>query len=278
MTGTGGSYSFSNRAAGTYDLAITRPSNATCDGTVSGNTNVKPATVTAGQTTTVNFACTSQPTGDFTVILTEPIPAWSHDMPGISSLECKIIRTSPAQAGATFSVTTTGPTEGGPSGVVTVQPVTGTLNANGAAELRVRINQLGTYVNNVSVTSGTVTRSANVSVTVTAAPNTCPALTGSSRRFKRDIVALLPEGDTWLGLRPVAFRYVEPYGDPTVSQIGLIAEDVVQAFPQAVALDRRGRPYAIAYDVLTGLVIAKIEERVGQAMAAGIVRLAEVAP
>ncbi|HEY7471928.1 MAG TPA: hypothetical protein VIE68_06225 [Gemmatimonadota bacterium] len=111
--------------------------------------------------------------GDFTVSL--GTPAWNHDMPGVSSLECKVISTSPAQPGATFSATATGPTEDpDPSGVVSSLPVTGTLDANGRAVLQVRINRIGTYVNTVTVTSGSRTATATLSNSVTPSPNTCP--------------------------------------------------------------------------------------------------------
>jgi hypothetical protein len=264
-TGTGGTYTFLNVATGTKTVELTPPSGATCPAPQDVN-------VPADGTATANFDCT-RPSGDFTVGLNDPPPGWLHDMPGVSSLECKVIKTTPAQAGATFSATTTGPTEGGASGVLTPQPVTGTLDANGQAELEVRINRLGTYMNVVTVTVGGVQRSATQTITVLSTPNTCPVVQ-SSIRFKRDVLTLLPDDVQPLGLRPVAFRYVEPWGDPAVPQIGLIAEEVVEVFPQAVRLDAEGRPEAIDYRVLTGAVVATVEARVASAMEAAIGRLA----
>jgi len=95
----------------------------------------------------------------------------------------------------------------------------------------------------------------------------------SSSRFKRGVVALLPDGATFLGLRPVAFRYVKPYGDPSVPQVGLIAEEVFRAYPDAVALDADGRPAGIWYGTLTGLVIGEMESRISRAVEAGIERV-----
>lgn len=212
--------------------------------------------------------------GDFTVGLNDPPPGWLHDMPGVSSLECKVIQTTPAQPGASFTATTTGPTEGGASGVLTPQPVTGTLDANGRAQLQVRINRLGTYSNVVIVTVGSVQRAATQTITVLSAPNTCPVLP-SSIRFKRDVLALLPEDVRPLGLRPVAFRYVEPWGDPAVPQIGLVAEEVAEVFPEAVLLDADGRPEAIDYRVLTGRVLEEVEARALGAVEAAIARVAD---
>jgi hypothetical protein len=211
--------------------------------------------------------------GDFTVGLNDPLPGWLHDMPGVSSLECKVIQTSPAQPGATFSATATGPTEGGPSGVLTPQPVTGTLDANGRAELQVRINRIGTYQNTVTVTVGGVTRMATQTITVLPTPNTCPLLP-SSIRFKRGVMGLLPDDVRPLGLRPVVFRYREPWGDPAEPQIGLIAEEVIEVFPEAVFLDAEGRPQAIDYGTLTGVVLEDVVERAGRAAASGVASLA----
>lgn len=262
-----GNYQFSSVAPGPRTVEIQPPSGVTCPMTQ------RSVTVTAGETVTADFVCT-RAGGDFTVNLATPPPGWNHDMPGISSLECKVIRTSPAQAGAAFSATTMGPAEGGPSGVLTPQPVTGTLNENGEAQLQVRINQVGTYVNIVTVTSGLVQRTASATVTVTSADNTCPVVE-SSLRFKRGVVALLPADVLPLGLRPVAFRYVEPWGDPEVPQIGLIAEEVAEVFTEAVLLDAEGRPEAIDYGVLTGSVIETATVRVGRAMGMAIASLGD---
>jgi hypothetical protein len=164
-----GNYQFSGASPGMRTVLIQPPTGVTC-----ANTQ-RNVTVVAGQAATVDFDCTRS-SQDFEVLLGTPPPGWTHDMPGISSLECKVIRTSPAQPGATFSATTTGPVEGGPSGVLSPQPVTGTLNANGQAALQVRIDRVGTYINVVTVTSGTVTKPASATVTVTSEANTCPVV------------------------------------------------------------------------------------------------------
>ncbi|HEY7471930.1 MAG TPA: carboxypeptidase regulatory-like domain-containing protein [Gemmatimonadota bacterium] len=258
-TGTGGTYSFTNVATGTKNVSIAPPSGATCP------TTQQDVTVPAGGTATANFACT-RPSGDFTVGLTDL--RWEHTIPGVESLECKTISTSPAQAGATWSATVSGP------GVISGQTFGGTLDANGRAALRVRINAFGTYMNNVTVISGSVTRNASASVTVGSAANTCVALP-SSIRFKRGVVALLPDDVRPLRLNPVAFRYVEPYGDPSIPRIGLIAEEVLEVFPEAVFLDADGRPQAIDYGQLTASVVRELEGRVADAARAAIARVAD---
>jgi hypothetical protein len=261
LTGTtnaGGSVTFNNVVPGQYSISATA-SGFTCSPTT--------ASVNSGQTATATVPCTSTP-GDFTVGLMAPPPGWNHTMPGIESVECKVITTNPAQPGATFTVQATGP------GVIPGQTIAGTLNSVGAAAFQVRINAFGTYTNNVTVTAGATVRTGMATVTVTSAPNTCP-LAPSSARFKRGIVSLLPDGATLFGLRPVAFRYMAPYGDPAVPQIGLIAEEVVRVFPAAVAIGADGLPFGIQYGTLTGLVIGEVESRARRSMEAGIARLAE---
>ena len=162
-----GNYQFSGVSPGPRNVQIQPPTGVACP------TTQRNVQATAGAVVTADFECTRS-SEDFAVTLGTPPPGWTHDIPGVSSLECKVIRTSPAQPGATFSATTNGPAEGGPSGVITPQPVTGTLNENGQAELQVRIDRPGTYVNIVTVTSGSFQRTASATVTVTSADNTCP--------------------------------------------------------------------------------------------------------
>lgn len=164
-----GNFQFAGVSPGARSVQIQPPTGVSCPAT---QRNVQ---VAAGGVATADFECTRSSV-DFTVNLGTPPPGWVHDQPGISSLECKVIRTSPAQPGATFSATTMGPAEGGASGVLSPQPVTGTLNENGEAELQVRINRNGTYVNIVTVTSGSIQRTASATVTVTSADNTCPQI------------------------------------------------------------------------------------------------------
>lgn len=265
-TEAAGTYQFSAVAPGPRAVQIQPPSGVTCPMTQ------RNVTVTAGGTEVVDFACT-RATGDFTVNLGTPPPGWVHDMPGVSSLECKVIRTAPAQAGATFSAQTMGPAEGGQSGVLTPQPVSGILDANGEAQLQVRIDRNGTYVNIVTVTSGPFQRTASATVTVTSADNTCPVIQ-SSIRFKSGVVPLLPRDVEPLGLRPVVFRYVYPYGDPAVPRVGLIAEEVYQVYPDAIVLDGDGRPEAIDYGILTGYTAQAVAVAAGETVATALDRLA----
>jgi hypothetical protein len=57
--------------------------------------------------------------------------------------------------------------------------------------------------------------------------------------------------------------------------MGLIAEEVVRVFPEAVAIGADGLPFGIEYGTLTGLVIREVETRAWRSMEAAIARLAE---
>lgn len=84
----------------------------------------------------------------------------------------------------------------------------------------------------------------------------------SSARFKDDVTWLLPDDRTVLGLRPAVFRYREPWGDPDVPRLGLLAEQVVEAYPTAVARDADGRPEGIYYRGLAWQVYREAGDRV----------------
>lgn len=270
-TNTSGNFSFTGLASGAYVVSMVRPGTATCDGTVVNGSNEKTTTLPAGGTQTVNFTCAQQ-AFDFAVALTK---GYFHTMPGVESVECGFIVTTPAQPGAPYTLVPTGPTEGGVSGIIAGQTFGGTLDAAGQATFTVRINRFGTYSNLVTVTSGGLVRPITRTVNVQQPAGTCPGPQTSSRRFKSGVVALLPDGMSLLGLRPVAFRYRAPWGDPAAPQVGLIAEEVFRVFPAAVVLEADGRPYGIDYRALTGLVIGEIDARVRRTAAAGIERFSE---
>jgi hypothetical protein len=248
-----GNFQFMNVATGTKTVEITPPSGATCP------TTTRDVTIAAGATATADFACTVATT--FTVMLVNF--SWEHTMPGVESVECGIIQTSPAQPNASWMANVTGP------GVISGQTFGGSLNTNGQAELRARINQFGTYTNQVTVNSNGVQMTASGSVNVLSSNNTCPVLQ-SSARFKRSITPLLPSDVRVLGLRPVLFRYVRPYGDPETLRFGLIAEEVAEVFPQAVYRDGDGQVQGIFREAFHRRVMEEIAARMGRVVKTGI--------
>ena len=64
-------------------------------------------------------------------------------------------------------------------------------------------------------------------------------------------------------------------GDPSEPQIGLLAEEVLAAYPRAVFLDERGRPKSIHYGILTEEIAREATARAATAAKAAIRALAE---
>ncbi|MEZ5291527.1 MAG: tail fiber domain-containing protein [Vicinamibacterales bacterium] len=82
----------------------------------------------------------------------------------------------------------------------------------------------------------------------------------SSRRFKEDIHDLGTIGERLQQLRPVHFRYKQPFADGTKPvQYGLIAEEVAEVLPELVAYDADGQPATVMYHVLPALLIEEVQ-------------------
>lgn len=88
----------------------------------------------------------------------------------------------------------------------------------------------------------------------------------SSRRYKDDISDLRPMADRLLRLRPVQFRYRQPFNDgDRPMQYGLIAEEVAEVFPELVVFNEQHEPETVKYHILPSLLLAEVqrlEERV----------------
>ena len=257
-TNTNGTYTFSNVATGTKNVSITNPEGATCPGP-------QDVTVPAGGTATANFACT-RPAAGFNITFGMPVPGYCHIALGDTRTYTGF-GTDPIQVGAAYSFTWTGP------GTVGGTTRTGTTDASGRGFDEQGINQFGMYTGTATVTVGGNTETASTTVNVTAAQGACQQV--SSLRYKQNVYALLPDDVRPLGLRPVAFRYRQPWGDPAEPRIGLIAEEVVEVFPEAVLGDAEGRPDLIDYRVLTARTAEEAAASVGRAVEAGIARWAE---
>lgn len=203
--------------------------------------------------------------GGFTIDLGNPDPGYCHIAAGDSRTYTGF-GTNPLKASVSYSISWSGP------GLVGGSTRSGTLGTNGRGFDEQMINQFGTYPFVVMVTADGVTESASGSVTVGAAQGACQQL--SSRRFKQGIVSLLPAEIRPLGLNPVSFRYREPWGDPEVARLGLVAEEVAAVFPEAVGRDERGRPQTIEYRILSRRVVETAAGRVGEAVESSIARVA----
>ena len=159
-TAADGTYRISPLAPGTYSVSVTPPVGGSC------SPNPQNVTVQANQDATANFDCTTPQ--DFAVTLGDPPPSYRHIVAGVSSETCVGISATPAQPGATWTTMWTG------TGTVGTNSRTGTFDASNHVIDRQPITLLGTYQLHVTVVSGSVTRTADASVVVTAAAGTCP--------------------------------------------------------------------------------------------------------
>ncbi|MFN0206368.1 MAG: tail fiber domain-containing protein, partial [Planctomycetota bacterium] len=86
----------------------------------------------------------------------------------------------------------------------------------------------------------------------------------SSRRFKEDIRDMGTSTDRLLDLRPVLFKYKQdqslPDGSGVPPEYGLIAEEVVQIFPDLVVYDEKGAPFTVKYHILGSMLINEVKK------------------
>jgi hypothetical protein len=82
----------------------------------------------------------------------------------------------------------------------------------------------------------------------------------SSRRFKEDIQDMGDASRDLMHLRPVTFRYKQPFADGEKPiQYGLIAEDVARVFPDLVAHSADGQIETVKYQVLAPMLLNRVQ-------------------
>jgi hypothetical protein len=78
----------------------------------------------------------------------------------------------------------------------------------------------------------------------------------SSRRYKEDIQPMADASAALLKLRPVTFRYKQPYADGGKPiQYGLIAEEVAEVLPDLAVFNKDGTPETVKYHLLPSLLL-----------------------
>src|ERR1700677_2556567 len=84
----------------------------------------------------------------------------------------------------------------------------------------------------------------------------------SSRRFKEDIQDM---GDTSSGLmrlRPVTFRYKQPYQDGSKPiDYGLVAEEVADVYPDLVAYSPSGEVQTVQYQKINAMLLNEVQKQ-----------------
>jgi hypothetical protein len=88
----------------------------------------------------------------------------------------------------------------------------------------------------------------------------------SSRRFKEDIHDMGDATEGLMRLRPVTFRYKQPFDDGTKPiQYGLIAEEVAQVYPDLVARSADGQIETVKYQVLDPMLLNEVQRQHAEA-------------
>jgi trimeric autotransporter adhesin len=87
-------------------------------------------------------------------------------------------------------------------------------------------------------------------------------MTTSSLRFKEQVHDMGDSTSRLMELRPVTFLYKPEYanGDHTL-QYGLIAEEVAKVYPELVAYDKVGQPYAVHYQYLSTMLLNEVQKQ-----------------
>jgi hypothetical protein len=84
----------------------------------------------------------------------------------------------------------------------------------------------------------------------------------SSRRFKEDIQDMGEATDALMQLRPVTFRYKQPFADGSKPiQFGLIAEEVAEIYPDLVAHSADGQVESVKYQVLDSMLLNELQKQ-----------------
>jgi Chaperone of endosialidase len=105
-----------------------------------------------------------------------------------------------------------------------------------------------------------VTTGSNNAVEVMIDSNGQLGTVSSSRRYKEDIQDMGDASRGLMRLRPVTFRYREPFSDGSKPiQYGLIAEEVAEVYPDLVAHDADGQIETVKYQVLDSMLLNEVQ-------------------
>ena len=84
----------------------------------------------------------------------------------------------------------------------------------------------------------------------------------SSQRFKKDIDNMGDATSNLMRLRPVTFRYKQPFADGSEPiQYGLIAEEVGEVYPELVAHSADGQVETVKYQVLDSMLLNEYQKQ-----------------
>jgi Chaperone of endosialidase len=108
--------------------------------------------------------------------------------------------------------------------------------------------------------SGTITGIGATQVVID--PNGQLGTLPSSRRYKEDIADMGDASSGLLRLRPVVFRYRQPYRDGSKPiDYGLIAEEVADVFPDLVVKRDDGQVETVQYQKLVPMLLNEVQKQ-----------------
>jgi hypothetical protein len=138
----------------------------------------------------------------------------------------------------------------------------------------IRIGTTGTVLPNGTLVAQTSFFAAGVRGVTTGNNNAVPVVidsngqlgtVNSSRRFKEDIEDMGDASSGLLRLRPVTFRYRQPFADGSRPiEYGLIAEEVEEVYPDLVAHSADGQIETVKYQVLDSMLLNEAQKQATQ--------------
>jgi hypothetical protein len=106
-----------------------------------------------------------------------------------------------------------------------------------------------------------VTTGSNGAVPVVIDSNGQLGTVSSSLRFKEDVQDMGDASSDLLRLRPVTFRYKQPYKDGSKPiDYGLIAEEVADVYPDLVVRNKDGQIQTVQYQKLTPMLLNEVQK------------------
>ena len=133
-------------------------------------------------------------------------------------------------------------------------------SSNDSATIRIgTLNSVGAFF--VAGVRGKTTGS-NDAIPVLIDSNGQMGTVSSSRRFKEDIEDMGAASRDLMRLRPVTYRYKDPFADGSKPiQYGLIAEEVAEVYPDLVAHSADGQIETVKYQVLDSMLLNEVQRQ-----------------
>ena len=123
----------------------------------------------------------------------------------------------------------------------------------------IKIGTLGTQTSFYAAGIYGITASGGIPVLINS--NGQLGTMSSSARYKEDIHDMADASSGLLELRPVTFRYKQPYADGSKPiDYGLIAEEVAQVYPDLVVRNADGQIETVQYQKLTPMLLNEVQK------------------